>query len=88
MIEDAHWADEATLDLLKFLGRRIQRTPSVLVITYRDDEVGTEHPTQICHRRFVAEGGPTSSSMCRVWTNAGQQQERRGEADDSGHLHH
>ena len=44
VIEDAHWADEATLDLLKFLGRRIQQTPSMLVITYRDDEVGTEHP--------------------------------------------
>ena len=44
VIEDVHWADEATLDLLKFLGRRIQQTPSMLVITYRDDEVGTEHP--------------------------------------------
>ena len=28
VIEDIHWADEATLDLLKYLGRRIQRTPS------------------------------------------------------------
>lgn len=44
VIEDVHWADEATLDLLKFLGRRIQRTSSMLVITYRDDEVGTKHP--------------------------------------------
>jgi len=29
--EDIHWADEATLDLLKFLGRRINRTNSMLV---------------------------------------------------------
>ena len=29
--EDVHWADEATLDLLKFLGRRINRTNSMLV---------------------------------------------------------
>ena len=37
VIEDIHWADEATLDLMRFLTRRI-RTASVLVIaTYRDD---------------------------------------------------
>src|SRR6185503_7536873 len=40
VIEDAHWADEATLDLLKFLGRRINRIKSMFVVTYRDDEVG------------------------------------------------
>lgn len=44
VFEDVHWADEATLDLLKFLGRRIQRAPVMLVITYRDDEVGADHP--------------------------------------------
>jgi DNA-binding CsgD family transcriptional regulator len=44
IIEDVHWADEATLDLLKFLCRRIHRTSAVLVISYRDDEVGPAHP--------------------------------------------
>jgi predicted ATPase len=44
VIEDAHWADEATLDLLKFLGRRIERTRSLLVITFRDDELAASHP--------------------------------------------
>jgi DNA-binding CsgD family transcriptional regulator len=44
VIEDAHWADEATLDVLKFLGRRIQQVPVLLVITYRDDEIGPDHP--------------------------------------------
>src|SRR6266513_3320421 len=34
VIEDVHWADEATLDLLKFLGRRITRIDSMLVVTY------------------------------------------------------
>src|SRR5436190_14859077 len=36
--EDAHWADEATLDLLKFLARRINRTNSMFVVTFRDYE--------------------------------------------------
>src|SRR5512146_857360 len=33
-IEDVHWADEATLDLLKYLGRRIRQTASLLILTY------------------------------------------------------
>ena len=44
VIEDAHWADEATLDLLKFIGRRINKLNSLLVVTYRDDEVRANHP--------------------------------------------
>jgi DNA-binding CsgD family transcriptional regulator/tetratricopeptide (TPR) repeat protein len=44
VFEDMHWADEATLDLLKFLGRRIERTQAMLALTYRDDEVGPRHP--------------------------------------------
>jgi DNA-binding CsgD family transcriptional regulator/tetratricopeptide (TPR) repeat protein len=39
LVEDIHWADEATLDLIKFLGRRIAGTRTLLVLTYREDEV-------------------------------------------------
>ncbi len=44
IVEDIHWADEATLDLIKFLGRRIAQTRALLLLTYRDDEVGA-HPS-------------------------------------------
>jgi DNA-binding CsgD family transcriptional regulator len=44
VFEDVHWADEATLDLIKFLGRRIQQTQALFILTYRDDEIGKEHP--------------------------------------------
>jgi DNA-binding CsgD family transcriptional regulator len=44
VFEDVHWADEATLDLIKFLGRRLQRLPVMLIISYRDDEVPVHHP--------------------------------------------
>lgn len=47
VVEDVHWADDATLDLLKFLGRRISRIKSMLIITYRDDEVGPDHPLRL-----------------------------------------
>jgi ATP/maltotriose-dependent transcriptional regulator MalT len=51
VIEDAHWADEATLDLLRFLGRRLEGVPCLLLVTYRDDEVTTQHPL----RRLMGE---------------------------------
>jgi ATP/maltotriose-dependent transcriptional regulator MalT len=43
VVEDAHWADEATRDVLAFLGRRIAGMPAVLVVTYRD-ELPSGHP--------------------------------------------
>ena len=43
VIEDIHWADEATLDLIKFLSRRINRTKSILLLSYRDEEIGQDH---------------------------------------------
>ncbi len=45
--EDAHWADEASLNLLRFLGRRIGDLPALIVVTYRDDELGAYHPLRI-----------------------------------------
>ncbi|PQA86426.1 helix-turn-helix transcriptional regulator [Hyphococcus luteus] len=48
IFEDVHWADHATLDFLKFLGRRISMLPVVLVMSYRGDEVDIDHPfTQV-----------------------------------------
>ncbi|UOB08731.1 AAA family ATPase [Streptomyces sp. HP-A2021] len=44
VIEDLNWADQATLDLVRFLARRIDRIPLLLLATYRDDEIGSTHP--------------------------------------------
>jgi DNA-binding CsgD family transcriptional regulator len=57
VFEDMHWADEATLDLLKYLGRRVYRTHTMLVVTYRDDEIGPRHPL-----RFVIGDLPRVST--------------------------
>jgi DNA-binding CsgD family transcriptional regulator/tetratricopeptide (TPR) repeat protein len=59
VIEDLHWADEATLDLLRFLARRLGPAPTLLVVTYRDDEVGPQHPVQLL------AGDLTSSALVR-----------------------
>ena len=41
VIEDAHWADEATIDLLRFLGRRLRDRTALLIVTYRDEGAGS-----------------------------------------------
>jgi DNA-binding CsgD family transcriptional regulator len=40
VIEDAHWADPTTLDIVRLLARRLEGTAVALLLTYRDDEVG------------------------------------------------
>jgi len=44
VFEDIHWADEATIDLIKFLARRIARLKCLFLLTYRDEEVPVQHP--------------------------------------------
>ena len=47
IIEDVHWADESTLDLIRFLGRRVGDTSAVVICTFRDEETGAGHPLRI-----------------------------------------
>ncbi|WP_345800779.1 AAA family ATPase [Microbacterium sp. AZCO] len=44
VLEDLHWADEATMDAVRFLGRRLAGLPVAIVATYRHDEVKGRHP--------------------------------------------
>ena len=39
MLEDLHWADDATLDFLALLGRRVGRLPALVLASFRDDEL-------------------------------------------------
>jgi DNA-binding CsgD family transcriptional regulator/tetratricopeptide (TPR) repeat protein len=47
VLEDVHWADQATLDVLRLLGRRIEAVPALVLVTFRDDELGRDHPLRI-----------------------------------------
>ena len=46
VLEDMHWADEATLDLLRVLGRRIEALPAMVIVTYRDG-LDRTHPLRV-----------------------------------------
>ena len=47
VIEDVHWADGASLDLLRFVAKRVDALPVLLIASYRDDELGPQHPLAV-----------------------------------------
>jgi DNA-binding CsgD family transcriptional regulator/tetratricopeptide (TPR) repeat protein len=47
VVEDVHWADEATLDVVRLAGRRVGDVPALLVLSWRDDELDRSHPLRI-----------------------------------------
>ena len=56
IVEDVHWADEATLDFITFLGRRLSTTATLLILTYRDDEIELSHPLRLVLGRLATSG--------------------------------
>jgi len=57
LLEDVHWADEATLDVLRFLGRRLAGARLVVLATFRSEEVGGDHPLTIAMGDLAARPG-------------------------------
>jgi DNA-binding CsgD family transcriptional regulator/tetratricopeptide (TPR) repeat protein len=46
-LEDLHCGDEATLDVLRWLGRRIESASTLVLVSYRDDELDRDHPWRL-----------------------------------------
>ncbi len=55
VIEDVHWADEATMDVVALLARRMATTCSVAIITSRD-ELALDHPLRMVLGVLAAAG--------------------------------
>ncbi|HUP45334.1 MAG TPA: AAA family ATPase [Thermoanaerobaculia bacterium] len=79
IIEDVHWADDATLDLIKFLGRRIARASMLLLLTWRDSEVEAAHPLRatladipVAHLTRIALRPFTKETVARLAAAAGR----------------
>ena len=47
VLEDLHWADEATLDVFRLVARRVENLPALLVATYRDEGLDANHPLRV-----------------------------------------
>jgi DNA-binding CsgD family transcriptional regulator/tetratricopeptide (TPR) repeat protein len=79
VIEDLHWADQATLDLLLFIGRRIVARPAAILVTYRDDESASDPlfsatigalPPDVVHRLALSPLSP--EGVARLAADAGR----------------
>ena len=73
VVEDIHWADEATVDLLRFLGRRIRDSNVLLIVTYRDDGLSATDPLRMALGDLAAQRsvrrvglGPLSPGAVRM----------------------
>jgi DNA-binding CsgD family transcriptional regulator/tetratricopeptide (TPR) repeat protein len=64
VVEDAHWADDATVDVIGHIARRIHDSPVLLVVTYRDDEIGADHPL----RRALGAISPADATRIALRT--------------------
>jgi DNA-binding CsgD family transcriptional regulator len=59
VVEDAHWADDATLDLLRLVARRVKSLPAALLVSYRQTELSRFHPL----RQVLGEFGSEASGL-------------------------
>ena len=55
VVEDLHWADEATLDLVRYLSRRLRGQPVLVVATYRDDALAAADPVRVALGDLAAQ---------------------------------
>ena len=63
VVDDLHWADQGTIDLLRYLLRRIRATSSLLVGAVRDDEVGATHPLRSFLGDVARSSDATSTAL-------------------------
>lgn len=66
VFEDLHWADEATLDLLSHVSRRLGRLPALILATCRDDEPGDDGPLADVMARLATHGTTRRLSVPRL----------------------
>jgi predicted ATPase/DNA-binding CsgD family transcriptional regulator len=86
VIEDAHWADESTLNLLRYLARRIDTLPVLVVVSYRDFELGQGHPLAVMLGDMSNNASLTRISLSPLSVEAVREM-ANGSGVDPGHLH-
>jgi DNA-binding CsgD family transcriptional regulator/tetratricopeptide (TPR) repeat protein len=70
VVEDVHWADEATLDILGLLSRRVERLGALVVVTYRTDELRRTHPLRIVLGNVATAAGVIRLHLVPLSPNA------------------
>jgi DNA-binding CsgD family transcriptional regulator len=70
VLEDVHWADGASLDVLRVLGRRVEASDAFVVATYRDDEVVGDHPLRVVLGELASARGVVRLTVPRLSLDA------------------
>ena len=65
-IDDLHWADDASLDLLTYLVRRMVGTPVCVLVSWRSDEVHTGHRLRLLLAEATRDGRGRSIALARL----------------------
>jgi predicted ATPase len=86
IVEDAHWADDATLDVLGYAARRVETRPALLVLTLRDDAIDPEHPLQRLLGTLAA-AGPVHRLELSPLSRAAVEDLAAGTGRDAGAVH-
>jgi DNA-binding CsgD family transcriptional regulator/tetratricopeptide (TPR) repeat protein len=85
VVEDLHWADDATLDVLAYAARRIENIGALIVLTCRDDHVDPRHPL---HRFLgVLAGSPVRRLALRPLSHLGVRELAAGTGADADALY-
>ena len=86
VLEDVHWADEASLDVIRVVARRIEAVPAVLVLSYRDDELDRSHPLRLVLGDLSGAGEVTRVELAGLSRSAVASL-ARPQGLDAGELH-
>jgi len=70
ILEDVHWSDPASLDLLRYIARRIREQHLLLVVTYRNDELSHGHPLDATLPLLIREAHGTRIDLRRLDSSA------------------
>jgi DNA-binding CsgD family transcriptional regulator len=66
VVEDLHWADEATLDVLRLVARRMDDLPTLMLVTYRDDQLDRQHPLRVLLGELPGVGSVERMTLGRL----------------------
>jgi DNA-binding CsgD family transcriptional regulator/tetratricopeptide (TPR) repeat protein len=70
VLEDLHWADDATLDVVRLLARRLDTVPVLVIGTYRDDQIDRMHPLRLLAGELATSPGVVRLSIEALSANA------------------
>ena len=88
LLEDVHWADEATLDILRFLGRRLAGTRLLILATFRSEEVDGDHPLTVVMGELAGLPGVVRMQLPALSVNGVKQLlDDAGSALDAGEVY-